>query len=220
MSDRKTAGVGNLTGGIAGFLTLLIAHFLAGDGDTMEQMRAVLDTRFWLATHVITITIGYMATFVAGIIGIFYIIAGVFTKRLDQDTKEGLYRMMYGATCFALLLSFVGTVLGGLWADDSWGRFWGWDPKENGALLIVVWNTIILHARLGKMIAWRGLAVLAVVGNIVTAWSWFGVNQLSVGLHSYGFTQSASFFLILFVISQAVICGIGLIPLKYWKSLK
>ena len=58
-------------------------------------------------------------------------------------------RVLYAITAFALLLSFVGTVLGGLWADDSWGRFWGWDPKENGALLIVTWCAIMLHA-MGK----------------------------------------------------------------------
>jgi ABC-type transport system involved in cytochrome c biogenesis permease subunit len=215
---KKAAGIGNLAGGIAGFSTLLIAHFLAGDGDTMEQMRAVLDTRFWLATHVITITLGYMATFIAGTIGVFYILGGLFTRRLDPDTEDGMYRMLYGTTCFALLLSFVGTVLGGLWADDSWGRFWGWDPKENGALLIVIWNAIMLHARWGRMVRHRGFAVMAVFGNVVTAWSWFGVNQLSVGLHSYGFTDSASFWLIIFCLSQSILCAAGLTPSRRWKS--
>lgn len=214
----KAAGIGNLVGGIAGFSTLLIAYFLAGDGDTMEQMRAVLDTRFWLATHVITITLGYMATFVAGAIGVFYVLGGLFTRRLDRETEDGMYRMMYGTTCFALLLSFVGTVLGGLWADDSWGRFWGWDPKENGALLIVIWNAIMLHAKYGQMVRHRGFAVMAVFGNVVTAWSWFGVNQLSVGLHSYGFTDSASFWLIMFCLSQSILCAAGLTPPKRWKS--
>lgn len=215
---KKAAGIGSLVGSIAGFSTLLIAHFLAGDGDTLEQMRAVLDTRFWLATHVITITLGYMGTFVAGTIGIFYILAGLFTRRLDETTRENMYRMMYGVTCFALLLSFVGTVLGGLWADDSWGRFWGWDPKENGALLIVLWNAIILHARYGKMVNARGVAVMVVFGNIITAWSWFGVNQLGVGLHSYGFIQSAAFALTVFVLIQLAICALGLLPTRLWKS--
>lgn len=109
-------------------------------------------------------------------------------------------------------------MLGGLWADDSWGRFWGWDPKENGALLIVIWNAIMLHARYGKMVRSRGFAVMAVAGNIVTAWSWFGVNQLSVGLHSYGFTQSATFWLLVFVGTQFAVLCTGLVPLRYWKS--
>ncbi len=215
---RKAEGMGNLAGSIAGFATLLIAHFLAGDGDTMEQMRAVLDTRFWLTTHVITISLGYMATFVAGTLGVFYIFSGLFTRRLDEETNKNMFRMIYGTTCFALLLSFVGTVLGGLWADDSWGRFWGWDPKENGALLIVLWTAIMLHARQGKMVANRGFAVMAVFGNIVTAWSWFGVNQLGVGLHTYGFTQSATFWLMVFVLSQFAVVLLGLVPSRHWKG--
>ena len=90
--------------------------------------------------------------------------------------------MVYGIVCFATLFSFVGTILGGIWADQSWGRFWGWDPKENGALLIVIWNAIILHARWGGLVRERGLMDLAVFGNIVTSFSWFGVNMLGVGL--------------------------------------
>ncbi|HEY5652962.1 MAG TPA: cytochrome c biogenesis protein CcsA [Pontiella sp.] len=217
---KKALGIGNLAGGISGFLTLLIAHFLAGDGDTMEQMRAVLDTRFWLTTHVITITLGYMAAFVAGAIGALYILSGVVTRRIDAVTDDGMYRMMYGTICFALLLSFVGTVLGGLWADDSWGRFWGWDPKENGALLIVLWNAILLHARWGRMVKARGFAIMAVFGNAVTAWSWFGVNQLSVGLHSYGFTDSASFWLTVFILIQMGLCFLGFLPVRYWRSIR
>ena len=107
--------------------------------------------------------------------------------------------MIYGVVCFALLLSFVGTVLGGIWADQSWGRFWGWDPKENGAALVVLLNAVILHARWGGLVKQRGVAVLAVAGNIVTAWSWFGTNMLGVGLHSYGFMDSAVMWLAAFV---------------------
>ena len=215
---KKGQGLGSIVGGIVGSLSLLIAYFLAGDGDTLHQLQAVLDTRFWLATHVITITLGYMATFIAGVLGIFYILLGVWTRRMNENTATEIDRFIYGVTCFGLLLSFVGTVLGGLWADDSWGRFWGWDPKENGALLIVTWGAIMLHARWGKMIKIRGFAVMAVFGNIVTAWSWFGVNQLSVGLHSYGFTDSAGRWLTIFCLSQIAICFIGLIPKRFWRS--
>ena len=114
-------------------------------------------------------------------------------------------RMVYGVLCFALFFSLVGTVLGGLWADDSWGRFWGWDPKENGAMLIVLWNALILHARWDKMVGDYGTSVLAMFGNIVTAWSWFGVNELRAGLHSYGFTEGRLFALAAFVFAQVAI---------------
>ncbi|MCP3905074.1 MAG: cytochrome c biogenesis protein CcsA [Planctomycetes bacterium] len=211
-------GIGNILASVVGFLTLVIAHFLAGDGDTLEMMQAVLDTKFWLATHVIIINFGYAATFLAGGLAVLYILRGVFTKSLDADVEKVFGRMMYGILCFALLLSFVGTVLGGLWADDSWGRFWGWDPKENGALMIVLWNALILHARWGGVVKTRGIALLSVMGGIITAWSWFGVNQLGVGLHSYGFTEQVTFWLLIFVASQFLVIGLGMIPRRLWRS--
>jgi ABC-type transport system involved in cytochrome c biogenesis permease subunit len=182
--------IGSVTAGLVGFAALVIAHHLALGGDTMEMMRAVLDSNFWLATHVVTIAVGYSATFLAGFLALIYVLRSVFTRSLDEVTATALGRMIYGVVCFATLFSFVGTILGGIWADQSWGRFWGWDPKENGALLIVIWNAIILHVRWAGLVKLRGLACLAIFGNIVTAWSWFGVNMLGVGLHSYGFMDA------------------------------
>jgi ABC-type transport system involved in cytochrome c biogenesis permease subunit len=211
-------GIGIVVASLIGFSTLIIAHNLAIGGDTMEMMRAVLDTNFWLATHVVTITLGYSSMFVAGALALIYVLRGVFTASLKKSTAEGLARMVYGIVCFATLFSFVGTVLGGIWADQSWGRFWGWDPKENGALLIVLWCATILHARWGGLIKARGLMNMAIVGNIITSFSWFGVNMLGIGLHSYGFMDSAFRWLSLFIASQLAIIGIGLLPLRMWKS--
>jgi ABC-type transport system involved in cytochrome c biogenesis permease subunit len=211
-------GIGAVVSSAIGFLTLIIAHHLALEGDTMEMMRAVLDTNFWLTTHVVTVTLGYASTYVAGFLALIYIVRGVFTKTLDAATGQSLARMIYGIVCFATLFSFTGTVLGGIWADQSWGRFWGWDPKENGALIIVLWNALILHLRWGGMIRERGLVNCAVFGNIVTTWSWFGVNMLGIGLHSYGFTAAAFQWLMLFVISQLAFIALGLLPEKWWKS--
>jgi ABC-type transport system involved in cytochrome c biogenesis permease subunit len=189
------------------------------------MMRAVLDTNFWLATHVLVVTLGYSATFVAGLLAVAYVFLGVFTPTLSQklgatDVSKALGKMVYGIICFATLFSFAGTVLGGIWADQSWGRFWGWDPKENGALIIVIWNAVILHARWGGMVKERGLMNLAIIGNIVTAFSWFGVNMLGVGLHSYGFMDSAFKWLMIFDASQILIVALGLLPLSIWKSFR
>ena len=236
-------GIGNIVAAIAGFITLLIAHNLALGGDTMEMLRAVLDTNFWLATHVVVVTLGYASTFVAGLLALVYILLGLLTPLLSQKLQpatgvpsskssgqakssgqieigKALAKMVYGIVCFATLFSFTGTVLGGIWADQSWGRFWGWDPKENGALLIVLWNAIILHARWGGLVRDRGLMNLAVFGNIVTSFSWFGVNMLGIGLHSYGFMDAAFKWLMLFVGSQLVIIGLGLLPLTFWRSFR
>jgi cytochrome c-type biogenesis protein CcsB len=224
--------IGIVKASAIGFLTQVVAHNLSLDGDTMEMLRAVLDTNFWLATHVVTITIGYSATFVAGFLAVIFVLLGLFTDRLKRPfagagTEGGsdtggliqsrdpmakvLGQMVYGAICFATLFSFVGTVLGGIWADQSWGRFWGWDPKENGALIIVLWNAIILHARWGRLVRERGLMNLAIFGNVVTSFSWFGVNMLGVGLHSYGFMDQAFVWLMAFVASQVLLIAASLI---------
>ncbi|MFY9253455.1 MAG: cytochrome c biogenesis protein CcsA [Fuerstiella sp.] len=250
-------GIGNIVGASVGAASLMIAHYLSLDeGDTLGVMQAVLDTQFWLATHVVCITLGYAATFAAGFTGMGYLglltyerfagpqyvpirenaatktiqsaailltlggLAASVFNLADRSRIVGRRRAtdvlgstIYGLLCFALFFSLVGTVLGGLWADDSWGRFWGWDPKENGAMLIVMWNAVILHARWDKMVKDYGTAVLAMFGNIVTAWSWFGVNELKAGLHTYGFTEGRLLALIVFVAIQAIIIGGAMIPL-------
>ena len=212
-------GIGNLAAALSGALTLMVAYGL-DTGDTMHVLQAVLDTQFWLSTHVVTVTLGYGATLLAGLLGTCALVHRMWVGRLkpaQQDAKtaagvqDRLYRMTYGVVCFALFFSFIGTVLGGLWADDSWGRFWGWDPKENGALMIVLWNAAVLHARWDRWIGQRGFALFAIGGNIITAWSWFGTNQLGIGLHSYGFTSGVLMLLGGYVLSQLLLIALGFI---------
>jgi ABC-type transport system involved in cytochrome c biogenesis permease subunit len=218
-------GLGGFVAALTGFSTLVIAHNLAAtslDGDTLENMRAVLDSNFWLATHVVIVTMGYSAMFVGGFLGICYVLvnllwrtllkaprAWVVGKRLHINRR--ISAMVYGITAFGLLFSFVGTMLGGIWADQSWGRFWGWDPKENGALMIVLWCALMLHARWGGIVKERGFMLLAIFGNVITAWSWFGVNMLGVGLHAYGFMDAAFVALSLFWLSQFFLIALGLL---------
>ncbi len=210
-------GMGNLLAAVVGFPTLFVAYNLAGDGDTFQVLQAVLDTQFWLATHVVCITLGYSTTLLAGALGLAYVLLSQLANRLTPEQRQQLTRMTYGTLCFATFFSFVGTVLGGLWADDSWGRFWGWDPKENGALLIVIWNALVLHARWGALVGPRGMAVLAIFGNVVTAWSWFGVNQMGQGLHAYGFRKGMTFWLLVFVASQLLVMAAAWVPRRLAK---
>src|SRR5205807_5710312 len=156
----------------------------------------------------------YSGTSLAGALAIGYAFRRQLASRFDPVTTRTLASMTYGTICFALFFSFVGTVLGGIWADQSWGRCWGWDPKENGALLIVLWNALILHARWGGLVGQRGLMAMAVFGNIVTSWSWFGVNMLGIGLHSYGFMDKAFPWLIAFMMTQVFMMALAALPLK------
>jgi ABC-type transport system involved in cytochrome c biogenesis permease subunit len=182
--------------GIAAAVMLgALGLFLAGkfeeiDGsDTMPQLLAVLDTNFWLATHVTCITIGYAAGLLAAAIAHVYVIGKAFQlKKSDPEFYRAVGRMVYGALAFSLIFSVVGTILGGVWANDSWGRFWGWDPKENGALMIVLSQLAMIHARMGGYIKTFGFAMATILGAIVIGFSWWGVNLMGVGLHAYGFT--------------------------------
>ena len=209
-------GFATAVASLTGFASLIVAHHLSMDGDTMTMMAAVLDSNFWLGTHVITITIGYSGMFLAGAIAIGYTIWKHVSRQPDPETAKSLVGMTYGVICFSLLFSFVGTVLGGIWADQSWGRFWGWDPKENGALLIVLWCAIVLHARWAGYAREKGIMAMAIFGNIITSFSWFGVNMLGVGLHSYGFMDKAFWALATFMASQAIFMVLCLVPRFLW----
>ena len=222
--ERMTKiGIGNVLGGVGAFLALMWAWSMTiVDGDTFTVLLAVLDTQFWLATHVVCVTIGYGTTFAAGALGVAYILGAMFTGKLaTKSAKQEIVHSMYGMVCLALLFSFFGTVLGGLWGDDSWGRFWGWDPKENGALMIVLWNALSLHARWAGLVRERGFAMIAIFGNIITLWSWKGVNVLGVGLHAYSASNDTTVQVILYVgLFHLFVIGIAMLPTKLWLSYR
>lgn len=181
-------------------------------GDTMPSLVAVLDTNFWLSTHVTSVTLGYSAGLLAAAIAHVWLIGKLLgIRKDDKDFYRSITRMVYGTICFGLFFSLVGTILGGIWANYSWGRFWGWDPKENGALMICLAELMILHARMGGFIRDHGLHLLALMNGMVVAFSWWGVNLLGVGLHSYGFTSGILQLLLLFYAIEGGIVLISLI---------
>jgi len=198
--NRQWLGI--VTAAISGTALLFIANKYSAEGDTLKVLIAVLNSNFWLATHVTTITMGYAATCVGGLLGHIWLVQAAFRK--DVQTLDKTYKTTLGILGVALTLTFLGTNLGGIWADQSWGRFWGWDPKENGALMIVLWTALLFHAKVAQMIGPLGLAVGAVIGMMVVMWAWFGVNLLSVGLHSYGFTSGVATSLIIYAVFEVV----------------
>ena len=198
--NRQWLGI--VTAAISGTALLFIANKYSAEGDTLKVLIAVLNSNFWLANHVTTITMGYAATCVGGLLGHIWLLQAVFKK--DIQTLDKTYKTTLGILGVALCLTFLGTNLGGIWADQSWGRFWGWDPKENGALMIVLWTTLLFHAKVADMIGPLGLAVGAVIGMMVVMWAWFGVNLLSVGLHSYGFTSGVATSLIVYAVVEII----------------
>lgn len=175
-----------------GALLVMFARIyeVSSASDTMDPLVAVLDSNFWLATHVTTINIGYAAGLVAALLAYVWIFTRVTRIYHPSDVgAKALIRMCYGVTCFGLLFSVVGTILGGVWANDSWGRFWGWDPKENGALMICLAQISLLHARMSGWVRDFGFVMWSGITGLVVVFSWFHVNLLQVGLHAYGFSS-------------------------------
>jgi len=197
----KKDGNGLWIGSVTGLLLLFTAQAFAED-DTMKMLVAVLNTNFWLATHVLCITMGYGWCIIVSLLAHAWLVRTALGKNADD-----LVTPMNILALVALLFTAIGTILGGIWADQSWGRFWGWDPKENGALLIVLWLIWILHGRIsGHLNRVASISMLAAL-SIIVGLSWFGVNLLSVGLHSYGFITGVAGGLGAFCTAELLLIG-------------
>ena len=202
----RADGLGIFVGSVGGSILHFVGFSYAADGDTLGMLVAVLDSNFWLATHVTTITIGYGASLAAGFIGHLYLIQNILNPSNNKKLKS-IFNNLFGMTLFALFFTLFGTILGGIWADQSWGRFWGWDPKENGALLIVLWQLLMIHSRLAGIVKPPLFALGMGLNNIIVALAWFGVNLLQVGLHSYGFDDGVAKNLYIFILFEIILCS-------------
>ena len=207
-------GLGIFVGSVSGSVLHYIGFSYAADGDTLGMLVAVLNSNFWLATHVTTITIGYGASLMAGCVGHLYLIQEI--RGVNSASLKSIFNNLFGITLLALFFTLFGTILGGIWADQSWGRFWGWDPKENGALLIVLWQLMMIHMRLSGLAKPKEFALGMALNNIIVALAWFGVNLLQVGLHSYGFDDGVARNLFMFIGFEIIFC----LGTYYWPSLR
>jgi ABC-type transport system involved in cytochrome c biogenesis permease subunit len=153
----------------------------------IQPLQAVLRSNYWLTVHVVTIVSSYAPLALAWGMGNFNLLLILYSP----DRREligALSRLCYRAIQVGVLLLFLGTMLGGFWAAESWGRFWGWDPKEVWALIALLCYVIPLHARYVGWVGDFGLAVCSVVCFASVVMAWYGVNfVLGAGLHSYGF---------------------------------
>jgi len=206
-----------LVGVSVAFLAALVAYYAPVSGKGISPLMPVLRNNFWLAMHVLSITASYGAGALAwglGNIALGYYLfgryrdpvtpsaaavaqghrpahgyhapSGTLTRR-PPEACAALGTFTYKSMLVALSLLIAGTVLGAFWADVSWGRFWGWDPKEVWALISVLIYVAVLH---GRPLGWWGnfgLAAGSVVGATSILMAWYGVNYvLPAGLHSYG----------------------------------
>jgi cytochrome c-type biogenesis protein CcsB len=204
-------GVTLLAGPIVATFCLILTDMAPTILDpTLQPLEPVLRSNFWLTVHVLTITISYSAFFVAfflGDLGLYYVLRGEeqWTERI-KTIVSGIYRSFQ----IGVVLLAAGIILGGVWADYSWGRFWGWDPKETWALIALLGYVAVLHGRINGMIRDYGMLVSAVITFSLVIMAWYGVNYvLGAGLHSYGFgaggVEYVSAFIFVHLVYVAVV---------------
>lgn len=198
-----------LAGLLVGFVCMVIADTAPAVLDpSIQPLEAVLRSSYWLIVHVMTITISYAAfalAFGLGDIGLIYyaINKDKYAEQIKHITT-GVYRSMQIGVAFLA----PGIILGGIWADASWGRFWGWDPKETWALIALLGYIIILHTRLVNWIHNFGMLVSAVLTFNLVIMAWYGVNfVLGAGLHSYGFGAGGVEYVSIFVLLHFIFVG-------------
>lgn len=202
-----------LLGSIAGVTLMTTALGFVGD-DTMGTLVAVLNTNFWLGTHVLCITMGYGTCLIASLMAHRDLWMRMCKPQNLEFQKQSLNHLNT-IVIISLLLTTIGTILGGIWADQSWGRFWGWDPKENGALLIVLWLAWIIHSKISNHMSDLGYVIGTAYLSVIIVLAWFGVNLLNVGLHSYGFISGVATGIIVFCATQTL-----LLVAVWWKIAK
>lgn len=154
---------------------------------SIRPLTPVLRSNFWLTIHVLSITLGYAGFLLA--LGLGHVVLWKSAMRYDQsETINSLHDALYRSLQIGVLLLAAGTILGGVWANYSWGRFWGWDPKEVWALIALLGYLAILHGRYAGWLRKFGTAAWSIIAFQGVLMAWYGVNfVLGAGLHSYGF---------------------------------
>jgi cytochrome c-type biogenesis protein CcsB len=195
----------------AAFISVLFAG-LVPLTDRTNSLPAVLRSNFWLAIHVLTIVASYGVLAVSSVLGHAFLIKDVLLRRREATEpfrSAALIVQTYRTIQVGLILLTAGTILGGVWAADSWGRFWGWDPKETWALISILTYFAVLHARYVRWLQDFGLAASAVLGLVVIVWTFYGVNYvMATGLHSYGFGSGGEMWVGLWAVLELIFLGV------------
>ena len=178
---------------------------------SLNPLVPVLRSNFWLTTHVLTITLSYGAFALATALAHFLVIRSIRSNKLpsaDDSWVLHLYRCLQ----IGVLLLAVGVILGGVWANYSWGRFWDWDPKETWALIALMAYIILLHGRLGGCWGGYGLAIGSIASFLTILMAWYGVNfVLGRGLHSYGFGNGGQLYVGAFALLELIVLTFALV---------
>lgn len=200
--------------------TLMMMNFATGMlSESISPLVPVLRDNFWLSTHVTTIILSYGALALSWILANTVLIKKRFSRITPQD--ETYYSdHIYTTLKWGTIMLGAGIILGGVWADYSWGRFWGWDPKETWSLIAFVIYMAILHGRYTSWINNQRFIPLVAAAFMSIMMAWFGVNYiLASGLHSYGFSEGGAIFLGSFFIIQTALIAFTLVSPKSRKMV-
>ncbi|PIK16015.1 cytochrome c biogenesis protein CcsA [Halobacteriovorax sp. JY17] len=176
--------------------TLLMLNFAGGMlSSSISPLVPVLRDNFWLSTHVTTIILSYGALALSWVLANTVLIRKRFFFMSPAD--ERYYSdLIYTCLKYGTVMLAAGIILGGVWADYSWGRFWGWDPKETWSLIVLCLYMAILHGKYTNWIPNHRFFLLVAAAFMSVMMAWFGVNYiLATGLHSYGFSEGGAIFL-------------------------
>ena len=164
-------------------IALVLADYVPLD-PSVSPVVAVLRSNLWLTVHVLTVVASYgalaLATVLAHIYSVQYLLA-----RGRRRALEALDTFLYRVLQVGVVLLAGGVMLGAVWANASWGRYWGWDPKETWALITLLWYLAVLHGRFAEWLSGIGVALATIGGFFLLLMTYYGVSFYLVGLHSY-----------------------------------
>jgi cytochrome c-type biogenesis protein CcsB len=196
-----------ILGGL-GYNILCLFMMKFADGmlsESISPLVPVLRDNFWLSTHVSTIILSYAALALSWMLANLTLFKSRFGTLTAKDLRY-YEDLIYAAIKVGIVLLAAGIILGGIWADYSWGRFWGWDPKETWSLIVLLLYVAVLHGKSTNWINTKGFIIFSAAGFMSVMMAWFGVNYiLATGLHSYGFSEGGAIFLGTFFITQIVL---------------
>jgi ABC-type transport system involved in cytochrome c biogenesis permease subunit len=187
--------------------------------NSLDQVQAVLDSQFWLIIHVLMVVGSYGVFLLGSLLGHVYLISYIFNRK-ETVSMNSLAQLILQTMYLGIALLIPGTILGGIWAAESWGRFWDWDPKESWAFISSCFYLIWVHAYRFNKIGYFGLAIGAVVGALAISFTWYGVNYiLGTGLHSYGFGSGGEIYYYTFVTAELLLISYALYCYKRRRSV-
>jgi cytochrome c-type biogenesis protein CcsB len=196
-----------LSAGLMGFVCLAFAENLPIDSG-INPLVPVLAHTYWLSVHVMTVMLSYSAFALAMVLGHVMLFVEVFQKGRIPLLRT-LAQLLYKTLQVGVLFLAAGIIFGAVWANESWGRYWGWDPKETWSLITFFVYLAIIHARFAGWLRFFGLAATAVLGFLAVVMTYYGVNFiLAAGMHAYGFSEGGQFWVALYAVLEiAIVAG-------------